>query len=77
MPIGLWTGFRQNAGGCAPRLLLGTHLLLWAAGTSDQLSEDPQSELVFSLASLWELSIKRSLGRVISTSIRGCSAVSL
>ena len=52
------------------RVLLDTHLLLWAAGGSDQLSaaarswlEDPQNELMFSPASLWEVSIKRSLGR--------------
>ena len=51
-------------------MLLDTHLLLWAAGGSDQLSaaarvwlEEPQNELVFSPASLWEVSIKRSLGR--------------
>ena len=52
------------------KVLLDTHLLLWAAGGSDQLSaaarswlEDPQNELMFSPASLWEVSIKRSLGR--------------
>ncbi|HLM39476.1 MAG TPA: type II toxin-antitoxin system VapC family toxin [Microvirga sp.] len=52
------------------KVLLDTHLLLWAAGGSNQLStaarswlEDPQNELVFSPASLWEVSIKRSLGR--------------
>ena len=52
------------------KVLLDTHLLLWAAGGSDQLSatarlwlEDPQNELTFSPASLWEVSIKRSLGR--------------
>ncbi|MGO9483045.1 MAG: type II toxin-antitoxin system VapC family toxin [Rhodomicrobium sp.] len=52
------------------KLLLDTHLLLWAAGQPDRLSqvardllEEPQNELVFSAASLWEISIKRSLGR--------------
>ena len=52
------------------KLLLDTHLLLWAAGSPDQLSavarpllEDPSNELLFSAASLWELAIKRSLGR--------------
>lgn len=52
------------------RLLLDTHLLLWAAGQSDQLStaarsllNDRQNELLFSSASLWEVSIKRGLGR--------------
>lgn len=52
------------------KLLLDTHLLLWAAGQPDQLSaaahsliEDPQNELLFSSASLWEIAIKRGLGR--------------
>jgi len=52
------------------KLLLDTHLLLWAAGSPDQLSaaarpllEDPSNELLFSAASLWEIAIKRNLGR--------------
>lgn len=52
------------------KLLLDTHLLLWAAGRPEQLSttarallDDPENELVFSPASLWEVSIKRGLGR--------------
>lgn len=52
------------------KLLLDTHLLLWAAGQPDRLSKtardliDAQgSELVFSTVSLWEIVIKRSLGR--------------
>ncbi|HCC55258.1 MAG TPA: PIN domain nuclease [Desulfobulbaceae bacterium] len=52
------------------KLLLDTHLLLWAAGSPGQLSvtardlmEDPQNELLFSAASLWEIVIKHSLGR--------------
>lgn len=52
------------------KLLLDTHLLLWAAGQPEQLSpaaraliEDPRNELLFSPASLWEVSIKRGLGR--------------
>ena len=52
------------------KLLLDTHLLLWAAGQPERLSaatrallEDPQNELLFSSASLWEVSIKRGLGR--------------
>ena len=52
------------------KLLLDTHLLLWAAGLPDQLPatarllmEDPQNELLFSAASLWEIVIKRGLGR--------------
>ena len=52
------------------KLLLDTHLLLWAAGQPDQLApaarillEDPRNELLFSPASLWEVAIKRGLGR--------------
>jgi len=52
------------------KLLLDTHLLLWAAGEPDRLPvaalaeiEDQQNELIFSPASLWEVAIKRGLGR--------------
>ncbi len=52
------------------KLLLDTHLLLWAAGEPQRLSatataliEDPANELVFSAASLWEVAIKCQLGR--------------
>lgn len=52
------------------KLLLDTHLLLWAAAHPDRLSaqareliEAPDNELVFSAASLWEIAIKRGLGR--------------
>ncbi len=52
------------------KLLLDTHVLLWAAGQPDRLPpairemlEDPRNEPVFSVASLWEIAIKRSLGR--------------
>ncbi|MGA3211963.1 MAG: type II toxin-antitoxin system VapC family toxin [Terriglobales bacterium] len=52
------------------RFLLDTHLLLWAAGqpkklpvTARRLLEDPGNELLFSAASLWEVTIKRGLGR--------------
>jgi PIN domain nuclease of toxin-antitoxin system len=52
------------------KLLLDTHLLLWAAGTPDLLSQeattllsDPDNELLFSAANLWEVTIKRGLGR--------------
>lgn len=51
-------------------LLLDTHLLLWAAGAPDRLPaaardlvEDPGNILIFSVASLWEIAIKRGLGR--------------
>lgn len=50
------------------RFLLDTHLLLWAAGRSDRLPAEARrliatGEPVFSAASLWEVSIKRGLGR--------------
>jgi PIN domain nuclease of toxin-antitoxin system len=52
------------------KLLLDTHLLLWAAGQPERLSaatrsliDDPQNEPMFSSASLWEVAIKRGLGR--------------
>ena len=52
------------------KLLLDTHILLWAANQPERLSaqaiallEDPDNELLFSAASLWDISIKNSLGR--------------
>ena len=51
-------------------LLLDTHVLLWAAGQPEKLSkkarrllEDAENTLVFSAASLWEIAIKRTIGR--------------
>lgn len=52
------------------KLLLDTHIILWAAGRPEQLPEaafraieDRQNELMFSPISIWEVSIKRGLGR--------------
>lgn len=52
------------------KLLLDTHLLLWAAGESSKLPptaramiEDRAHQLIFSAASLWEIAIKQALGR--------------
>ena len=52
------------------KLLLDTHLLLWAAGEPQRLSKpartligNPDNELLFSAASLREVAIKRGLGR--------------
>ncbi|MGK2958670.1 MAG: type II toxin-antitoxin system VapC family toxin [Acidimicrobiales bacterium] len=52
------------------KLLLDTHLLLWAAGQPEKLSataraliEPRENTLLFSAASLWEIAIKRGLGR--------------
>ena len=51
------------------KFLLDTQIAMWAYFQSKRLSvqarallEDPQNELVFSTASLWEVAIKRSLG---------------
>jgi PIN domain nuclease of toxin-antitoxin system len=52
------------------KLLLDTHLLLWSAGKPERLSTEARAliealdnELFFSPASLWEVVIKRGLGR--------------
>ena len=52
------------------KLLLDTQILLWAAGQPRRLSaaarkllSDPRNELLFSAASLWEIAIKKTLGR--------------
>ncbi|MDL2263519.1 type II toxin-antitoxin system VapC family toxin [Synergistaceae bacterium OttesenSCG-928-I11] len=50
------------------KLLLDTHMLLWAAaGTlseeAEKLVVDARNELYFSPASIWEIAIKCSLGR--------------
>jgi PIN domain nuclease of toxin-antitoxin system len=51
-------------------ILLDTHVLLWAVGAPDRLPpaaraviEDRENALFFSAASLWEIAIKRGLGR--------------
>jgi PIN domain nuclease of toxin-antitoxin system len=52
------------------KLLIDTHLLLWAAAMPDRLSpravarlEAPDNRLLFSAVSLWEIAIKAALGR--------------
>src|ERR1700738_4772081 len=52
------------------KFLLDTHLLLWAAAEPRRLSkqaraliDNPDNDLLFSAASLWEVVIKRGLGR--------------
>lgn len=52
------------------RLLLDTHILLWAAMGSEKLPAiakslilDTRNSLHFSAASIWEIAIKLSLGR--------------
>lgn len=53
------------------RLLLDTHVLLWAVGMSGRLSaatrqmlETPDNEVYYSAANLWEIAIKSSLRRM-------------
>jgi len=52
------------------RLLLDTHVLLWAVASSRRLSKearsliaDPDNEVFYSAAGLWEISIKSALRR--------------
>jgi len=52
------------------RLLLDTHVLLWAAAAPERLSADARARIedagnlpVFSAASIWEVAIKSGLGR--------------
>jgi PIN domain nuclease of toxin-antitoxin system len=52
------------------RLLLDTHILLWAAAEPERLSgaaqsvlENANNELIFSAVSLWEIAIKTARGR--------------
>lgn len=52
------------------RLLLDTHVLLWAVASSRRppkearrIIEDPENQVFYSAASLWEIAIKAGLGR--------------
>jgi len=52
------------------KLLLDTCIVLWAAGEQEKLSESacnlltmPENTLFFSAASMWEIVIKKGLGR--------------
>ena len=52
------------------KLLLDTHLLIWAADSIERvpvgaraLMADQDNELLFSVASIWEVAIKRGLKR--------------
>lgn len=53
------------------RLLLDTHILLWWVTGDRRLSKSlantlasPESDVAVSAASIWEIAIKRSLGRI-------------
>jgi PIN domain nuclease of toxin-antitoxin system len=52
-------------------ILLDTHAFLWAISDSAKLSStarqcflDPENRLVFSAASMWEIAIKQSIGKL-------------
>ena len=52
------------------KFLIDTHLLIWAANEPEKLSSkavslmaNPDHELLFSAASIWEIAIKNGLGR--------------
>ena len=52
------------------KVLLDTHVLLWATGQPEKLSRkargllaDPDNALIFSAVSLWEIVIKQGIGR--------------
>ena len=52
------------------RLLLDTHVLVWALAAPERLSVrgraligDPENEIFVSVVSLWEIGIKRATGR--------------
>jgi PIN domain nuclease of toxin-antitoxin system len=53
------------------KLLLDTHVLLWAATTPDELAsevrnliEDGSTDVLVSVVSAWEIAIKQSLGKL-------------
>jgi len=53
------------------RLLIDTDVLLWAAGAPDRLPpsfrdalESPENDVLFSPASIWEVTIKTQIGRL-------------
>jgi PIN domain nuclease of toxin-antitoxin system len=53
------------------RLLLDTHTFIWfiegnpeLSGLAKKLIEDPENDRLLSIASLWEIAIKTSLGRL-------------
>jgi PIN domain nuclease of toxin-antitoxin system len=56
------------------RLLVDTHVLLWAAAQPQRLPassrerlESPENDVFFSAASIWELAIKLQIGRISLT----------
>ena len=63
------------------RILLDTHIALWAITDDPRLPEQarkllltPQNDIVVSAASVWEISIKHALGR-LSMAVSGSDAL--
>ena len=53
------------------KVLLDTHILIWSLAEPAKLSEnwrlaleDPQNEILFSAASIWEIALKKRIGRI-------------
>lgn len=53
------------------KILLDTHILLWAIGNTKELSEkviseikNPKNEILVSAVSLWEIALKYSIGKL-------------
>ena len=53
------------------KILLDTHILIWALAEPAKLSEDgrlaledPQNEILFSAASIWEIALKKRIRRI-------------
>jgi PIN domain nuclease of toxin-antitoxin system len=53
------------------RLLIDTHILLWADERPRQIAEtlraamrDPTNEIVVSAATIWEIAVKRAIGKL-------------
>ena len=53
------------------RILLDTHILLWVISTPERLSAsiratilDPANDVLFSAASIWEIALKKRIGRI-------------
>jgi PIN domain nuclease of toxin-antitoxin system len=53
------------------KVLLDTHILIWALAEPARISEngrlaleDPQNEILFSAASIWEIALKKRIGRI-------------
>ncbi|NVK32778.1 MAG: type II toxin-antitoxin system VapC family toxin [Gammaproteobacteria bacterium] len=60
------------------KLLLDTHILLWALATPEKLGaklrealEDPRNTVLVSSASVWEIEIKKTLGKLVAPSNLG------